>query len=118
MLYKLLTATDWDQFDRDGAFDGAAIDHQDGYIHLSDQEQVAETARLHFAAVDPLIVVALDPDRLDPALLKWEVSRGGARFPHYYGPLSRGHVAAVTVLSLTERHQLDGLSSQQDLGSD
>ena len=62
------------------------MDRQDGFIHLSGADQVVETARRHFAGATGLTLLTVDPDRLGDAL-RWEPSRGGALFPHLYGPL-------------------------------
>jgi uncharacterized protein (DUF952 family) len=40
------------------------------------------------------VVLALDAEGLGPAL-KWEPSRGGALFPHLYGPLATDRVLEV-----------------------
>ena len=61
-------------------------EEQDGFIHFSTAEQAVETAAKHFAGVDNLVLVAVEADRLGDAL-KYEVSRGGALFPHLYRPL-------------------------------
>jgi uncharacterized protein (DUF952 family) len=48
--------------------------------------QVEETARRHFAGQDNLLLVAFNAEKLGESL-RWETSRGGAPFPHLYGPL-------------------------------
>lgn len=68
----------------------APVDRADGFLHLSAEDQVLETARLHFAGRDDLVAVAFDAQSLGAAL-KWEASRGGALFPHYYGALAVSH---------------------------
>ncbi|TNE61497.1 MAG: DUF952 domain-containing protein [Alphaproteobacteria bacterium] len=92
-IYKLLRAEEWQQAKSAHFFDGAPIDLVDGYIHFSTAEQVAETARLYFAGVDPLYLMAVDPWMLPVGQLKWEASRGGDKFPHLYGPLPMTAVA-------------------------
>ncbi len=94
-IYKILTRALWQAAAAAGRFDGAAIDLTDGYIHVSTAAQAQETARLHFRGQTDLVVLAVETDRLGPAL-KWEVSRGGQLFPHLYGPLDTAHVAVVT----------------------
>ena len=85
-VFKICDAALWREAERLGAFTGAGIDIQDGYIHLSGPDQVAETAARHFAGMDDLVLIAVDAAALGAAL-KWEPSRGGALFPHLYGPL-------------------------------
>jgi uncharacterized protein (DUF952 family) len=85
-VYKIVDASAWEAAIRAGTFVGAEIDLKDGYIHLSTAAQAAETARLHFAGRDGLLLIAIDAKALGDAL-KWETSRGGDLFPHLYGPL-------------------------------
>jgi uncharacterized protein (DUF952 family) len=98
VVYKICATEEWRDAMRAGAFHGAAIDRKDGFIHLSSGEQVAETAAKHFAGVGDLVLVAVDDAALGPAL-KWEVSRGGALFPHLYGALKPDAVLWVKPLS-------------------
>lgn len=44
------------------------------------------TLKKYFTGQTDVLLVALNTAHLAPHL-KWEPSRGGALFPHYYGPL-------------------------------
>lgn len=99
LVYKILSATEWQAAERAGVFKGAGIDLNDGYIHFSTAEQAAETAAKHFADQGDLVLVAVDADKLGTAV-KWEVSRGGQLFPHLYGVLKPGDAAWVKPLPL------------------
>jgi uncharacterized protein (DUF952 family) len=84
--YKILTADQWAQFQADGVFYGAPVDLADGYIHLSAADQLAGTLNKHFGGQTGLVIAEIDLAAL-ASILKWEVSRGDALFPHIYGPL-------------------------------
>ena len=84
--YKILTADQWAQFQADGVFLGAPIDLADGYIHLSTVDQLEGTLTKHFAGQAGLMIAEIDLTLLNNTV-RWEVSRGGALFPHVYGPL-------------------------------
>jgi uncharacterized protein (DUF952 family) len=86
IIYKILNREDWTRWRRDGQFTGSSVDVQDGYIHLSTHVQVRETAARHFAGQEGLVLVEIDSDVLGEPL-RWEPSRGGQLFPHFYGPL-------------------------------
>lgn len=90
-IYKILRAAEWAELDAQGETPGAPVDIVDGFVHFSTAEQVAETAARHFAGQDGLILAAFEADALGEALV-WEPSRGGALFPHLYGPLRRADV--------------------------
>lgn len=85
-IYKILKRDLWLAAQAAGVFEGAGIDHRDGYIHFSTALQAQETARLHFRDQTDLVVLEIDADRLEPAVV-WEPSRGGSLFPHLYGTL-------------------------------
>jgi uncharacterized protein (DUF952 family) len=84
--YKVLTADQWSQFQANGIFHGAPVDRADGYIHLSATDQLQGTLDKHFAGQSGLVIAEVDLAALGDTI-KWEVSRGGALFPHIYGPL-------------------------------
>lgn len=86
IVYKIVPRELWQQARRDGVFRGAAVDLTDGFIHFSTAAQAVETARLHFAGVDDLLLVAVDATALGAAL-RFEPSRGGDLFPHLHGDL-------------------------------
>lgn len=91
-IYKIVPRALWLEAEATGSFAGSPVDLADGFIHFSAADQVAETARRHFAGQHDLLLVAVDAARLGAAL-RWESSRGGALFPHLYGPLT--HAAAL-----------------------
>ncbi|MEL6588096.1 MAG: DUF952 domain-containing protein [Pseudomonadota bacterium] len=99
MIYKIFTTPEWQALRSDGHTNGAPVDLADGYIHFSTAAQVAETAAKHFAGADGLWLIGVDPATLGDALM-WEVSRGGAEFPHLYAPLSLDHVQWAQPLPL------------------
>ncbi|MBX9575202.1 MAG: DUF952 domain-containing protein [Caulobacteraceae bacterium] len=83
--FKIVDAAEWALAQGSGAYAGSAVDLSDGYIHLSTAQQLEETARRHYAGRGSLRLLEVDLNRLDS--VKWEASRGGALFPHQYGPL-------------------------------
>lgn len=85
-IYKLVAEDEWLNLKQTGIFYGSLFDQNDGFIHFSDESQLEETARKHFRGVSDLILFAVDPPHLG-ADLKYEVSRGGALFPHLYAAL-------------------------------
>lgn len=87
LIYKIFHTDEWAAFQSAGETLGAPIDLSDGFIHFSTAEQAAETAAKHFAGAEGLWLLAFEAEDMGEAL-KWEVSRGGALFPHLYRKLS------------------------------
>ncbi len=91
-IYHTCTRAEWQAAEAEGLYPGSSQDAADGFIHFSARDQVAVSAAKHRAGQDGLVLLSVDAGALGDAL-KWEPSRGGALFPHLYGPLP---VAAVT----------------------
>lgn len=104
-VYKICPAALWREAERTGRFVGAGVDLTDGFIHLSAADQVAETAAKHFGGQRDLVLVAVEAGALG-VMLKWEVSRGGALFPHLYGALPLAAVRWVKPIARDAHGQL------------
>lgn len=91
LIYKIFRADEWALLEAEGETTGAPIDVADGYVHFSNALQIAETAAKHFAGEAGLVILACSAADFG-ADLKWEVSRGGAEFPHLYRKLRRDDV--------------------------
>jgi len=100
IAFKILSRADWRAAVAEGRYDGSAVDRADGYIHLSAADQLEVTAAKYYAGQDQLMLVEVDLTALGDALI-WEPSRGGALFPHIYGPLPVAATRAARALSVT-----------------
>ncbi|MBY6065968.1 DUF952 domain-containing protein [Leisingera aquaemixtae] len=101
LIYKIFRADEWAALQAAGETRGAPIDVADGYVHFSTASQAAETAAKHFADAEGLTLLACDADAMG-ADLKWEVSRGGAEFPHLYRMIRMADVVWAKPLPLVE----------------
>jgi len=99
IIYKIAPEALWREAEQNGRFGGAPIDIVDGFIHFSTAAQARETAARHFAGQTNLLLIAIDATKLGDAL-KYEVSRGGALFPHLYATLGLDAVRWVKPLPL------------------
>ena len=100
-IYKVADATAFARAQAAGTFEGAPIDLRDGFMHFSTAAQLAETIRLHFRGRHDLVLAAVRTAALGDRL-RWEPSRGGALFPHLYGPLELSAVAWVEGIDVDE----------------
>ncbi|TPN89463.1 DUF952 domain-containing protein [Mesorhizobium sp. CU2] len=113
IIYKIAPEALWRDAEKNGSFTGAPIDIADGFIHFSTAAQARETAAKHFAGQTDLLLIAIDAAKLGHAL-KYEVSRGGALFPHLYAPLGLDAVRWVKPLPLGAdgRHEFPALEDE------
>jgi uncharacterized protein (DUF952 family) len=103
-IFHMCRAEEWQAAKETGQYSGSAQDHADGFIHFSTANQIVESAAKHRTGQSGLLLLTADPEDLDDSL-KWEESRGGALFPHFYGPLPTESVSRVDDLPLGD----DGL---------
>lgn len=94
LVYKIMSRADYEAALSAAHLPPAPVDVRDGFAHLSAGDQVCETARLYFADAGPLVALAFDAAAMGDAL-RWEASRGGALFPHFYGALALDRVVAL-----------------------
>ncbi len=112
IIYKIAPRTLWEEALEKGVFEGAPIDLADGFIHFSTAEQARETAAKHFAGQADLLLIAVDDGVFGDAM-RYEVSRGGALFPHLYATLPVSAALWVKELPLGP----DGRHAFPDLGN-
>lgn len=96
-IFKLMRAAEYAQFAADGVFTGSADDVRDGFIHLSAADQWEATRAKWFADAAGLWLVGVSIAAVADDL-RWEVSRGGARFPHLYRALTAADVTSARAL--------------------
>lgn len=85
-IYKIFRLTEWNQIQETGQFLGSAVDLKDGFIHLSTESQLQGTLDKHYTQGDDVVLAQVRSADISEHL-KYEVSRGGAEFPHLYGRL-------------------------------
>lgn len=100
-VYKIMSLADWQAMQADGYLALAGDDARDGFVHLSTGEQLAGTLAKHYAGQTGLVLVGFEAAQLGDDL-RWEISRAGARFPHFYGRLQTAWV--VHALDLQSRN--------------
>ena len=100
-VYKIMSQADWQAMQAAGHLVLAGDDARDGYVHLSTADQLAGTLAKHYAGQTDLVLLAFEAATLGDDL-RWEVSRGGARFPHFYAGLQTAWV--VHALDLESRN--------------
>lgn len=94
LIFHVCRAAEWRSALTAGVYGGSSQDAADGFIHFSDSTQAQASAAKHRAGQADLVILAVDAAALGDAL-RWEPSRGGALFPHLYGPLPLDAVRAV-----------------------
>lgn len=86
VIYHIADPNQWEQAQVSRFYTHPSL-HSEGYIHCSTREQLEETANLYFADADQILILFIDPAKLEAELVYEAASRGGD-FPHIYGPVN------------------------------
>jgi uncharacterized protein (DUF952 family) len=103
-IFHIATAADWDAARRSGSYTTSTLGRtlaEEGFIHASHGDQWQGVRTLFYAGVtEPLVLLAIDPDKLTAPVVE-EVPEGADRaFPHIYGALNAD--AVVRAIPLDE----------------
>ena len=108
MIFKILTLPQWETLQAMHEFTGSLDDKRDGFVHLSLGAQIQGTLDKHYnfakTGGGDLVLAAFNPSALGDAL-KYEVSRGGDKFPHLYAALP---LSALTNHWVLQQNTNDG----------
>ncbi len=93
-IFHLTTLTAWRDAESQGAYRHDSLGSE-GFIHCSSREQVRATWERIFSNATGLVVLEIDPRRLE-SILRYEYGEPEELFPHVYGPIQLEAVTAVT----------------------
>ena len=91
LIFHIAAARDWQEALQSGEYvastRGRSLD-EEGFIHAATEAQVAQVANALYRADDNLLVLVIDPGRLQAEIRYEQVPGWEAPFPHVYGPLN------------------------------
>lgn len=102
-IYHIAVRSDWERALADGAYTRSTVDKtlaEEGFIHASAASQVVTTANTYYRDVPgDLVLLVIDPGRLDAEVRYEDVPGAELPFPHIYGPLNTSAVLAAVPLA-------------------
>jgi uncharacterized protein (DUF952 family) len=90
-IYHIATAADWALAQAAGQYTTSTLGRtlaEEGFIHASTAEQVAPVANMFYQGRPDLVLLVLDPGRVQPEIRFEPVPGSDEPFPHIYGPLN------------------------------
>lgn len=105
-IFHIAFASAWEEAQRTGVYTTSTRGQslaEVGFIHASRADQwTTVRARFYADVVEPLVLLQIDPARLDVPLVEEPAVPGGTEtFPHIYGPLPAAAVVKAIALSST-----------------
>ena len=92
VLLHIIHGDEWATLANETEYRTASLDTE-GFIHCSYPFQVLTPANERFHGVVGLLLLTLDPEKLNAPLVVEDSYGGGVAFPHIYGPIP---LAAIT----------------------
>jgi uncharacterized protein (DUF952 family) len=96
MIFHITTRRAWDEAARAGEYRGDTLETE-GFIHCSEQHQVADVASALFQGKDDLVLLMIEPSRVTSEIRHERALDGAGPFPHIYGPLNVDAVGHASV---------------------
>ena len=93
LVFHITSRSQWQQAQQLGVYRADSLDSE-GFIHFSLLDQVVRSANKFFAGQSQLVLLTIDPSRLQ-AELRYDPIASGELFPHLYGPLNVDAVIQV-----------------------
>jgi uncharacterized protein (DUF952 family) len=97
VIYHVTTAQEWSTAKEKGFYEAASL-ASEGFIHCSEEHQVANVLERYFAGKSDLVKLVIDTDKLTSRYVQeWSPSIQDT-FPHIYGPVNSNAVIEVVPL--------------------
>lgn len=93
-IYHITTQTEWEAASRSGLYEAASL-KEEGFIHCSQEGQIAGVLERYFQGKKDLVKLVIDTDKLTSRwIYEWSPSTADT-FPHVYGPINAEAVTAA-----------------------
>lgn len=87
IIYHVTTAAEWKAAEEKGFYETPSL-KEEGFIHCSQENQVAGVLERYFAGKTNVIKLVIDSDKLSNRFVfEWSPSTADT-FPHIYGPIN------------------------------
>ncbi|GAB4001902.1 DUF952 domain-containing protein [Spirosoma daeguense] len=97
IIYHIVPEANWLAFTDQPTYEATSL-QTEGFIHLSQKQQVEQTLSRYYKNVPNLLLLHVDTDKLTHEL-KYEESTNNELFPHLYGPLNKDAVIMIEALN-------------------
>jgi uncharacterized protein (DUF952 family) len=97
VFYHVTTAAEWKAAQQKGFYEAPSL-QSEGFIHCSQEHQVAGVLERYFKGKNDLVKLVIDTDKLTSRyVFDWSPSTADT-FPHVYGPINVEAVVGVEPL--------------------
>jgi uncharacterized protein (DUF952 family) len=94
VIFHITQRKDWDDAQIIGSYRADSLSTH-GFIHCSTREQYIRVANARFHGKAELVLLLIDPEKVNQEICYENLEGGTALFPHIYGPLNIDAVVKV-----------------------
>jgi uncharacterized protein (DUF952 family) len=97
IIYHVTSREEWNQAKVNGFYESPSLKNE-GFIHCSQEAQVADVLERYFAGKSHLVKLVIDTDKLSSQLIyEWSPSITDT-FPHVYGSINLDAVVEIVAV--------------------
>lgn len=86
-IFHIASTSDVEDMRENGEYKCPSLESE-GFIHCCDKNQLAGVVSRYYQGVDDVVLLLLDVDKLEAALIRENTMGGSELFPHLYGPIN------------------------------
>lgn len=86
MIYHIAHKSDWHDAQKSGSYTADSLTSQ-GFIHCSNAAQVIKVANSFYHGVKDLVLLSIDPEKINVEIRYENLEGGEELFPHVYGAI-------------------------------
>ncbi len=98
IIYHVTTAAEWNAAKEKGFYESPSL-KLEGFIHCSQEHQVAAVLERYFAGIKDIVKLVIDTDKLNSRFVfEWSPSTEDT-FPHVYGTINTEAVVDIVAMN-------------------
>jgi uncharacterized protein (DUF952 family) len=101
MILHIIESENWNKVKNEEVYAPSSLDDE-GFIHCSTKEQVLGVANFLFKGQPNLLLLCIDPNKVNARIVYEDLYETGKLFPHIYGPLNIDAVSKVVAFKPTD----------------
>jgi len=94
LIYHITTNEEWNHAKQTGRYEAASL-KEEGFIHCSEDRQVADVLKRYFSGKTHLVKLTIDTTKLSSQLIYDWSNAIEDTFPHVYGPINMDAITSV-----------------------
>ncbi|MBA4376020.1 MAG: DUF952 domain-containing protein [Anaerolinea sp.] len=99
MIYHITTHSFWEKAIQTSFYLPEDF-KKEGFIHCSSKDQIIRVANRFYRGQSDLVLLAIDPEKVNAEIVYENLERGEEFFPHIYGRLDVTAVEGLAVLTI------------------